>query len=74
MFKRWSNQQVQYYALLVFFTVLLTGLTLQVLRSSLECVDERGCKLARCKDFNFKMEYHDLINASSAANGDCPPL
>lgn len=72
MFKRWSNQHVQYYTL--FFTLggLSIYLLLMTIQTSLTCVDPKGCLLEHCTFENFSEEYKTIIDISHGKSKGCP--
>ena len=71
MFKRWSNQKIQFYTLLVILGGILITLTVTTLESSLRCIDEQGCLIYSCVMHRFTEEYQTLIDLSINNNPKC---
>ena len=71
MFKRWSNQSIQFCTLLLTLGAMLLYISVMILQASLSCVDSDGCLQQNCVDFNFKDDYKTLIDTSVSNNQNC---
>ena len=64
MFKRWSNQKVQFCTLFLVLGGLSLYLLIITLKMSLTCVDAEGCLLEHCTFENFSEDYKTIIDIS----------
>ena len=72
MFKRWSNQRVQYCTLFFVLGGLSLYLLIMTLETSLTCIDDKGCLLEHCIFDKFNDEYKTIIDISLSKNKNCP--
>ena len=71
MFKRWSNESIQFWSLFFILGGVLLYLTVALLQTSLTCIDEKGCILERCVLETFNEEYTNLIDIAGNTNREC---
>lgn len=71
MFKRLSNQKIQFYSLLAILGAIFFFLMVMLLKQSLTCVDDKGCLLLHCVETPFHEDYVTLIETSIDKNSDC---
>ena len=71
MFKRWSNQKIQFWSLFFILGGVLLYLIVALLHTSLTCIDDKGCILERCVLETFNEEYTNLIDIASNTNKEC---
>ena len=71
MFTRWSNQKIQFWTLLAILGSILIALLLNVLKTSLTCVDEEGCLLQHCTFYSFTEQYKTILDISISKNSNC---
>lgn len=71
MFKRWSNEKIQFWTLFLILGGVLLYLIVALLHTSLTCIDDKGCILERCVMETFNEDYVNLIDIASTVSTDC---